>query len=60
VAISTLQGIHATLDAIGVTAGGAKSVHVYNLREEPCIFLGDSPFVLREATRPLANLCECA
>ncbi len=60
VAIATADGIRAVLSATG--AGGSERTRVlwYNLREEPVVFINGTPFVLREATRPLANLLECA
>ena len=59
VAISTLEGIRAVLKTTGAAKSGL-TVQWYNMREEPCIYIDGRPFVLREATRPLANLCECA
>lgn len=60
VAISTLDGIRAVLAATGCANDKDAPVQWYNMREEPCIYIGGRPFVLREATRPLANLRECA
>ena len=59
VAISTLDGIRAVLGAAGAANTGSAPVQWYTMREEPCIYIDGRPFVLREATRPLANLCEC-
>lgn len=60
VAISTLDGIRAVLAAAGAATSKGAPVQWYNMREEPCIYIAGRPFVLREAMRPLANLCECA
>ncbi len=60
VAISTLEGIRAVLGATGASDAARAPVQWYNMREEPCIYIDGRPFVLREATRPLANLRECA
>jgi hypothetical protein len=59
VAISTLDGIRAVLAAAGAATSKGAPVQWYNMREEPCIYIAGRPFVLREAMRPLANLCEC-
>lgn len=60
VAIATLDGIRAVLAAAGAATAKGAPVQWYNMREEPCIYIAGRPFVLREAMRPLANLCECA
>ena len=62
VAIATMDGIRAVLTATGAGAGERQRAPVrwYNLREEGVVFINGTPFVLREATRPLANLLECA
>ncbi len=60
VAISTVEGIRAVLSTVGAADAGKAPVQWYNMREEPCIYIDGRPYVLREATRPLANLRECA
>lgn len=58
VAMASIEGMRAVLEH--AQNGKSSRITWCNLREEPCTFICGTPYVLREATRPLANLLECA
>eukprot|EP00884_Botryococcus_braunii_P001844 jgi/Botrbrau1/11660/Bobra.168_2s0015.2 len=55
VAIPTILGLRLTLDALGAEKGQRKVIW-HNMREEPVIYINGRPYVVREASRPFANL----
>jgi len=52
----SISGVRSVLDSIRNTAGDAAEVVWLNLREEPVVYLRDSPFVLRDFYHPFRIL----
>ncbi len=57
-AIPTIEGIKAALKLTGAGPSETQPATWINLREEPVVYIGGDPFVLRAAERPLKNMKE--
>ncbi|KAK9839780.1 hypothetical protein WJX81_000925 [Elliptochloris bilobata] len=55
VAIPTVSGLRLVLDELGAEQGRRKVIWA-NMREEPVLYINGKPYVVRESTRPFANL----
>ncbi|KAK9861491.1 hypothetical protein WJX84_004658 [Apatococcus fuscideae] len=55
VAIPTVAGVKRVLDVLGAQQG-KRPVKWFNMREEPVLYINGNPYVVREASKPFANL----
>ena len=58
-AISPLAAIKRVLQRVGAAPGGGGQAAWHNMREETTVYINGTPYVLREAARPLGNMQAC-